>query len=261
MPAPEPALPPQTILAVDDTPDNLSLLAGLLGDRYRVKVATNGAKALELAASSPPDLILLDIMMRGVDGYEVLERLRADASLRQIPVIMISAVGEIESVSRCVELGDEDYLLKPFNPTLLRARVGATLEKKRLRDEVRAQAEQLADWNRKLEERVQEQLAQLDRLGRLKHYFSPHLAEAIINGGGAGLLQTHRREVVVAFLDMRGFTAFTDNCEPEEVMTVLGEFHRVLGRGSVAHVGTPEHFAGQGRVILLTDATEPDDEE
>ncbi|MEO9136092.1 MAG: response regulator [Casimicrobiaceae bacterium] len=259
MPAPEPALPPQTILAVDDTPDNLSLLAGLLGDRYRVKVATNGAKALELAASSPPDLILLDIMMRGVDGYEVLERLRADASLRQIPVVMISAVGEIESVIRCVELGAEDYLLKPFNPTLLRARVGATLEKKRLRDEVRAQAEQLADWNRKLEERVQEQLAQLDRLGRLKHYFSPHLAEAIINGGGAGLLQTHRREVVVAFLDMRGFTAFTDNSEPEEVMTVLGEYHRVMGRVIVAHEGTLEHFAGDGMMILFNDPIEIDD--
>jgi adenylate cyclase len=176
-----PPLP--TILAVDDTPDNLSLLADLLGDHYRVRVATNGARALELAASGQPDVILLDIMMRGVDGYEVLERMRADSRLRHIPVIMISAVGEIESVIRCVELGAEDYLLKPFNPTLLKARIGATLEKKRLRDEVRSQAEQLAQWNRKLEERVQEQVAQLDRLGRLKRFFSPHLAEAIISGG------------------------------------------------------------------------------
>jgi putative two-component system response regulator len=119
------AVAPPTILAVDDTPDNLSLLADLLGDRYRVKVATNGTKALELATASPPDLILLDIMMRGVDGYEVLARLRDDAALRDIPVIMISAVGEIESVIRCIELGADDYLLKPFNPTLLKARVGA----------------------------------------------------------------------------------------------------------------------------------------
>ena len=249
-----PPLP--TILAVDDTPDNLSLLADLLGDRYHIRVATNGARALELAASGQPDVILLDIMMRGVDGYEVLERLRADSRLRHIPVIMISAVGEIESVIRCVELGAEDYLLKPFNPTLLKARIGATLEKKRLRDEVRSQAEQLAQWNRKLEERVQEQVAQLDRMGRLKRFFSPHLAEAIISGGGTQLLDTHRREVVVAFVDMRGFTSFTDNSEPEEVMHVLGEYHRAMGRLIVTHEGTLEHFAGDGMMILFNDPIE-----
>src|SRR5688572_4178220 len=125
-----------TILAVDDTPTNISLLAGLLGEKYKVKAATNGAKALELASANPPDLILLDIMMPGLSGYDVLERLRADARLRHIPVIMISAVDEIESVIRCIELGAEDYLPKPFNPTLLRTRVGASLEKKRLRDDI-----------------------------------------------------------------------------------------------------------------------------
>jgi sigma-B regulation protein RsbU (phosphoserine phosphatase) len=127
---------PETILAVDDTPTNISLLAGLLGEDYKVKAATNGAKALELAAANPPDLILLDIMMPGLSGYDVLERLRADPRLRHIPVIMISAVDEIESVIRCIELGAEDYLPKPFNPTLLRTRVGASLEKKRLRDDI-----------------------------------------------------------------------------------------------------------------------------
>ena len=242
-----------TILAVDDTPANLSLLAGLLGEGYRVKAATTGVKALELAAASPPDLILLDIMMPGMSGYEVLERIRADARLRHIPVVMISAVGEIESVIRCVELGAEDYLQKPFNPTLLRARVGATLEKKRLRDEVQSQARQLAEWNKTLEQRVQEQLAQLDRLGRLKSFFSPQLAEYIINGGGEDLLKTHRREVVVAFLDMRGFTAFTDNSEPEEVMDVLAEYHRAMGQLIVAHEGTLERFAGDGMMIFFND--------
>jgi sigma-B regulation protein RsbU (phosphoserine phosphatase) len=130
------ALVPPTILAVDDTPTNISLLAGLLGEQYKVKAATNGAKALELAAANPPDLILLDIMMPGLSGYDVLERLRGDPRLRHIPVIMISAVDEIESVIRCIELGAEDYLPKPFNPTLLRTRVGASLEKKKLRDDI-----------------------------------------------------------------------------------------------------------------------------
>src|SRR5947207_1326316 len=187
MPAPE--LRGQTILAVDDTPTNLSLIAGLLGERYRVKVASNGAKALELATANPPDLILLDVMMPGLNGYEVLERIRADAGLRHIPVVMISAVDQIESVIRCIELGAEDYLFKPFDPTLLYARVSASLEKKALRDEV-------YDWNQKLEQRVSEQLAQLDRLGRLKRFFSPQLADSIVNGGGEDLLRTHRREVV-----------------------------------------------------------------
>lgn len=131
-----PPTAPETILAVDDTPTNISLLAGLLGERYKVKAATTGAKALELAAAQPPDLILLDIMMPGLSGYDVLERLRADVRLRHIPVIMISAVDEIESVIRCIELGAEDYLPKPFNPTLLRTRVNASLEKKRLRDDI-----------------------------------------------------------------------------------------------------------------------------
>ena len=246
----------QTILVVDDTPANLSLLAGLLGEGYRVKVATNGTKAMELAKAEPPDLILLDIMMPGISGYEMLERIHGDAGLHHLPVIMISAIDEIDSVIRCIELGAEDYLIKPFNPTLLRARVGATLEKKRLRDEVRAQATQLARWNQDLESRVQEQVKQLDRLRTLKRFFAPQLAEFILNGGGDGLLKTHRREVVVAFLDMRGFTAFTDRSEPEEVMRVLAEYHRAMGELIVAHEGTLERFAGDGLMIFFNDPIE-----
>ena len=242
-----------TILAVDDTPTNLSLLAELLKDRYRIKVATQGAKALELAVANPPDLILLDVMMPGLNGYEVLERIRADVRLRHIPVIMISAVDEIDSVIRCIELGAEDYLPKPFNPTLLRARIGASLERKHLHDAIQSQAEQLAEWNRKLEQRVQEQLAQLDRLARLKRFFAPQLAESIIDAGGDDLLQMHRREVVVAFLDLRGFTGFTERSEPEEVMRVLAEYHREMGKQILAHEGTLERFAGDGMMIFFND--------
>jgi adenylate cyclase len=248
-----------TILAVDDTPTNLSLLAELLGDRYRVRVATNGAKALELASVNPPDLILLDVMMPGLNGFEVLEHIRADARLRHIPVIMISAVDEIDSVIRCIELGAEDYLPKPFNPTLLRARIGASLERKRLHDAVQAQADELAEWNRKLEQRVHEQLAQLDRLGRLKSFFAPQVAESIINGGAEDVLKSHRREVVVVFLDIRGFTAFTDRSAPEEVMTVLTDYYRVMGKLIVEHEGTLEHFEGDGILVFFNDPIELDD--
>ena len=246
----------ETVLAVDDTPANLALLVGLLGEQYRVKAATSGAKALELASANPPDLILLDIMMPGMSGYQVLECLRGDARLRHIPVIMISAVDEIDSVIRCVELGAEDYLVKPFDKTLLRARIGASLEKKRLRDAVLSQAAQLSEWNSKLEQRVQEQVAQLERLGRLKSFFSPHLAELIVSGGAEELLKTHRREVVVAFLDLRGFSAFTDRSEPEEVMDVLGGYHRARGGLVVEHEGTLERFAGDGMMIFFNDPIE-----
>lgn len=121
-----------------------------------------------------------------------------------------------------------------------------TAELARANDKVR-------EWGKKLEERVQEQVAQLDRLGRLKGFFSPQLAESILSGGGEDLLKTHRREVVVVFLDLRGFTAFTDSFEPEEVMAVLGEYHHVMGQLVVAHEGTIERFAGDGLMIFFND--------
>jgi adenylate cyclase len=236
------------LLVVDDNEDNrYTLTRRLTREGYtNLTTANDGRQALELLKSKKFDLMLLDIMMPEMNGYEVLEHLKADAELRHLPVIMISAVGEVESVVRCIELGAEDYLPKPFDATLLRARVGASLEKKALRDEVR-------EWGKKLEERVQEQVAQLERLGRLKGFFSPQLAESIISGGGEELLKTHRREVVVVHLDLRGFTAFTDSSEPEEVMGVLGEYHRLIGPLILAHEGTLERFAGDGVMIFFND--------
>ncbi|MCE9640089.1 MAG: response regulator [Betaproteobacteria bacterium] len=236
------------LLIVDDNEDNrYTLTRRLKREGYtNLTTANDGKQALELLKAQKFDLMLLDIMMPEMDGYQVLEHLKADPELRHVPVIMISAVGEVESVVRCIELGAEDYLPKPFDPTLLRARVGASLEKKSLRDEVQA-------WGKQLEARVQEQVAQLDRLGRLKGFFSPQLAESIVSGGGEDLLKTHRREVVVVFLDLRGFTAFTDTCEPEEVMSVLGEYHKVMGQLIMAHEGTLERFAGDGLMIFFND--------
>ena len=243
------------LLVVDDDEGNrYTLDRRLTREGYtNLTMATDGRQALELLRARKFDLMLLDIMMPEMNGYQVLEHLKASPDLRDLPVIMISAVGELTSVVRCIELGAEDYLPKPFDATLLRARVAASLEKKALRDEVRSQAAQLAEWNRTLEGRVQEQVSQLDRLGRLKSFFSPQLAETIVNGGGEDLLKTHRREVVVAFLDMRGFTAFTDRSEPEEVMSVLSEYHRAMGQLIMLHEGTLEHFAGDGIMIVFND--------
>ncbi len=150
------------ILVVDDDAGNRDVLARRLArDGYLVRTAADGAAALEeLRSSGGPrvDLALLDVMMPGLDGYELLGRMKADPALRDIPVLMISALDQLESVVRCIELGAEDYLPKPFEPVLLRARIGACLEKKRLRDVDARRARELAQWNETLERRVAEQV-------------------------------------------------------------------------------------------------------
>jgi class 3 adenylate cyclase len=236
------------ILVVDDNEDNLyTLTQRLRREGYRsLTTAPDGRQALELLRAQPFDLVLLDVMMPELNGYQVLEALKADERLRHVPVIMISAVDELESVIRCIELGAADYLPKPFNPTLLRARIGACLEKKGLHD-------QLAEWARTLEDRVKEKVAEVERLGRLKRFFSPQLAELIVAGGADDPLKTHRREVTVVFLDLRGFTAFAETSEPEEVMRVLREYHAEMGQVVVEHEGTLERFTGDGMMIFFND--------
>jgi class 3 adenylate cyclase/CheY-like chemotaxis protein len=242
------------ILVVDDNEGNRELLARrLVRDGHRVLAASNGKAALETLAGEPVDLVLLDVMMPEMNGYEVLQHLKADPALRDMPVLMISSLDEIDSVVRCIELGAEDYLPKPFNPVLLRARIGACLEKVRLRAQEKRHLAELAEWNRSLEERVAQQVAELERVGRLKRFFSPQLAELIVAGGAEDPLKTHRRELTVLFLDLRGFTAFAETAEPEEIMAVLREYHREMGQLILAHEGTLEHFAGDGMMVFFND--------
>jgi class 3 adenylate cyclase len=209
--------------------------------------------ALSGSGGSPVELALLDVMMPGMDGYELLRRMKADLALRDILVLMISALDQLESVVRCIELGAEDYLPKPFEPVLLRARIGACLEQKRLRDQDARRARELAEWNETLERRVSEQVAQLEQLSRLKRFFSPQLAELIVAGGAEDPLKTHRREITVVFLDLRGFTAFAETSEPEEVMSVLREYHAAMGQLILAAEGTLERFTGDGMMIFFND--------
>jgi adenylate cyclase len=242
------------ILVVDDNAANREMLGRRLErEGHRVQLAAGGREALELLQARRVDLVLLDVMMPELDGYEVLQQLKADAALRDIPVLMISAVDEVESVVRCIELGAEDYLPKPFDPVLLRARIGACLEKKRLRDRDAEHLQALAEWSRTLEHRVAEQVALVERLGRLKRFFSPQLAELIVTGGADDPLKTHRREVTVCFLDLRGFTAFAETAEPEEVMGVLREYHAEMGKLILEHEGTLERFTGDGMMIFFND--------
>jgi adenylate cyclase len=245
------------ILVVDDNEDNRDMLARRLRRQgHEVLTAPSGSAAIDTLTKTPVDLVLLDVMMPDLDGYAVLQRLKSDPARRDIPVLMISALDDMDSVVRCIQLGAEDYLSKPFDPVLLQARIGACLEKKRLHDQETRYRQELAEWNQTLERRVAEQVAQLEQLGRLKRFFSPQLAELIVTGGADDPLKTHRREVTVVFLDLRGFTAFAETAEPEEVMGVLREYHAEMGRLILAHEGTLERFTGDGMMIFFNDPVE-----
>ena len=245
---------PAKILVVDDTEMNRDMLSALVeADGHKALLAENGRVGLEMLKAEPFDLVLLDVTMPEMNGYQVLEQLKADESLRVIPVIVLSALDEIGSVVRCIELGAEDYLPKPFDPILLRARIGACLEKKRLRDQEIELRRELAEWNRTLAQRVEEQVTQLERLGRLKRFFAPQLAELIVSGGAEDPLKTHRRDITVVYLDLRGFTAFAETAEPEEVMNVLREYHAAMGTLILSHEGTLERFTGDGIMIFFND--------
>lgn len=245
---------PPRILVVDDTPANVHILKlRLFAQGYEVLTAADGEQALAAARESQPDLILLDVMMPKVDGLEVCRRLRSDPSFPFTPIIMVTAKSDPKDVVAGLEAGGDEYLTKPVDQIALVARVKSMLRIKELHDSVEGMAVKLADWNRTLEQRVEAQVAQLGRLSRLKRFFSPQLAELIVGGGADDPLQTHRREVTVVFLDLRGFTAFAETAEPEEVMGVLREYHAAMGALIVAHEGTLERFAGDGMMIFFND--------
>jgi class 3 adenylate cyclase len=253
---------PATILVVDDTPANVKLLADLLRVKgYAVVTATSGAEALEEIAASRPDLVRLDVVMPGMSGYEVCRKVREDPTHGILPIVLVTALDPAQERVKGLEAGADDFLTKPINQAELLARVRSLLRIKTLYDTVQAQSAQMAEWNRTLERRVEEQVGQLDRLSRLKRFFSPQLAELIVTGGAEDPLRTHRRDVTVVFLDLRGYTAFAESAEPEEVMAVLREFHAAMGTLVLAHEGTLERFAGDGMMVFFNDPVEVPDPE
>ena len=242
------------IMVVDDDASDRELLRRRLTRAgHEVVLAASGGEALARLHERPIDLLLLDMLMPDMSGDDVLRRIKADGSLQTLPVLVISALGETDRIAHCIELGAEDYLHKPFDPVILHARVRACLEKKRLRDREAQHLHELSEWNHKLEARVAEQVALVERLAKLKRFFSPPLAEAIVAGGADDPLEPHRREVTVCFLDLRGFTAFAETTEPEEVMGVLRQYHADMGRLVMAHEGTLERFTGDGMMVFFND--------
>ena len=217
----------QRILVVDDTPQNVKLFTDLLSAKgYAVTSAANGEAALASIAAGPPDLVLLDVMMPGISGYEVCRKIRENPATALLPVVMATSLDPNQERIKGIEAGADDFLSKPVNQAELFARVKSLLRIKGLQDE---------------------------RLARLKSFFSPQLAELIAAGKGEELLKTHRREITVAFFDLRGFTALTESAEPEEVMELLRGFHAALGKVVLEHGGTIERFAGDAVMVFFND--------
>jgi class 3 adenylate cyclase/CheY-like chemotaxis protein len=242
------------VLVVDDTPQNVKLLADLLSVKgYAVVTAASGPEALEKVEADRPDIVLLDVMMPGMSGYEVCKKIRDNPATGILPVVMVTALDPGQERVKGLDAGADDFLTKPVNQAELLARVRSLVRVKQLYDKVQQQAGELADLNRNLEARVGEQVGQLERLGRLKRFFSPQLAELIVAGDAEDPLRSHRREITVVFLDLRGFTAFAETAEPEEIMGVLREYHAEMGGLILAHEGTLERFTGDGMMVFFND--------
>jgi DNA-binding response OmpR family regulator len=252
---------PPLILIVDDNEANRDILARRLEvSGYDLIMANDGEEALERARERLPDLILLDVMMPKLDGLEVCRRLKSDKSMPFIPIILVTARSDTKDIVSGLEAGGDEYVTKPIDQSALVARVRSTLRIKELHDTVQdqskhlaAQADELADWNATLNQRVTDQVAEIARMSRLRSFLSPQIAELVVSSGGEQLLDSHRRQITVLHCDLRGFTGFAEISEPEEVIKVLREYHEALGKLIHKFEATLERFAGDGVMVWFND--------
>jgi adenylate cyclase len=241
------------ILVVDDLPQNVKLMDAVLAPRgFTVHSASSGEEALDWLSTRVPDLVLLDILMPGLDGYETCRRIRGNAATSFLPVVMVTASGQEQKLG-AIEAGADDFITKPFEQAELLARVRSLVRVKRYHDTVERQAAELAAWNTELEAKVAAQLGELERVGRLRRFLSPQVAGLVMESGDDTFLESHRSEITAVYCDLRGFTMFAETAEPEEVMSVLREYHEALGDLVFRFEGTLEHFAGDGLLVFFND--------
>jgi adenylate cyclase len=245
---------PPRILVVDDNETNRDILMTRLAvNDYALLQAADGEEALVVAREHLPDVILLDVMMPKLDGIEVCRRLKNDPDFPFTPIILVTAKSDSRDVVQGLEAGADEYLTKPIDQTALVARVKSVLRLKELHDKVSSQAADLAQWNQTLEQRVAVQVGEIERMERLKRFLAPQIAELVVSSGDDKMLESHRRNVSVVFCELRGFTSFAEIAEPEEVLSVLREYHETLGALIHKYEGTLERYAGDGLIVLFND--------
>jgi adenylate cyclase len=246
------AEPTPRVLVVDDMPANVRLLEAVLEPAgFEVLSASSGPEALELVVAELPDLVLLDVQMAGMNGYEVCRRIRENEATELIPVVMVTS-HDSEARIDGIRAGADDFVTKPFDQQELLLRVRSLVRIKRYHDTIRAQAAELAELNHTLEERVAQQVEELGRMARLRRFLSPTLAEVVMERGDS-VLESHRRELAVLFADLRGWTDFSAGTEPEEVMSVVGSYHAAMGELIVRYEATVGWFAGDGLMVWFND--------
>jgi adenylate cyclase len=244
---------PPRILVVDDSAINRDILTTRLkAHGYETLQAADGEEALACVKQHRPDLILLDVMMPKLGGIETCRRLKGDDTFPFLPIILVTARADSKDIVAGLEAGADEYLTKPVDQAALVARVRSVLRIKALHDQVQVQAADLAKWSRTLEERVAEQVVEIERIGRLKRFLPPQVAQ-LVSSGDDRVLESHRREVTVVFCDLRGFTAFAETAEPEEVIAILRDYYSALGALIDKFEGTVERFAGDGIMVLFND--------
>jgi class 3 adenylate cyclase len=244
--------PQPRILIVDDVPANVRLLEAVLEPAgFAVSSASSGPEALERVVSELSDLVLLDVQMAGMNGYEVCRRIRENEATALVPIVMVTS-HDSEARIDGIRAGADDFVTKPFDQQELLLRVRSLVRIKRYHETIRAQAAELAEWNRTLEGRVAEQVEELERMARLRRFLSPTLAEVVMSRGDS-VLESHRRELAVLFADLRGWTDFSAGTEPEEVMSVVGSYHSALGELILKYEATVGWFAGDGLMVWFND--------
>jgi DNA-binding NarL/FixJ family response regulator len=244
---------PGRVLVVDDTPANVRLLEAVLtAAGHDVMPASSGAEALAAVAALAPDLILLDILMPGMDGYEVCRRLREDPATEALPVLMITADEDQRKVP-ALDSGADDFIRKPFERDELLARVRSLLRIKRSQDTIRSQAAELAALNTTLEARVADQVAQIERLGELRRFLPRQLADLLMSADAEAVLGSHRAEIAVVHARLRGFPEFSERAQPEDVMGILREFHEGIGRLIERAGATVGPVTGDEAVVYFND--------
>jgi class 3 adenylate cyclase/CheY-like chemotaxis protein len=245
---------PPRILIVDDNVANRDILdARLQVHGYELLQAADGEEALHAARQHRPDLILLDVMMPKLDGIEVCRRLKGDSALPYMPIILVTAKADSKDVVAGLEAGADEYLTKPIDQIALVARVKSVLRLKALHDQVSAQAAELLQWTQTLERRVAGQVEEIERVSRLKRFLAPQIADLVMASDDDAILKSRRKPITVVFCDLRGFTAFAETSEPEEVIALLNEYHQCLGGLIHKYEGTLDRFVGDGLNVLFND--------